>query len=78
MEEEPHLVTVLMEKMSAVKQLQTLSEDMSGWLSESKQGTFVTECEQELFVSLEAADAQFMEKEAHYERSGEIAVGPSL
>ena len=38
-EEEPHLVTVLMEKMSAVKQLQTLSEDMSGWLSGSKQGT---------------------------------------
>ena len=37
-EEEPHLVTVLMEKMSAVKQLQTLSEDMSGWLSGSKQG----------------------------------------
>ena len=37
-EEEPHLVTVLMEKMSVVKQLQTLSEDMSGWLSGSKQG----------------------------------------
>ena len=37
-EEEPHLLTVLMEKMSAVKQLQTLSEDMSGWLSRSKQG----------------------------------------
>ena len=37
-EEEPHLVTVLMEKMVAVKQLQTLSEDMSGWLSGSKQG----------------------------------------
>ena len=37
-EEEPHLVTVLMEKMSAVKQLQTLSEDMSSWLSGSKQG----------------------------------------
>ena len=37
-EEEPHLVTVLVEKMSAVKQLQTLSEDMSGWLSGSKQG----------------------------------------
>ena len=39
MEEEPHLLTVLMEKMSAVKQLQTLSEDMSGWLSGSKQLT---------------------------------------
>ena len=38
-EEEPHLLTVLMEKMSAVKQLQTLSEDMSGWLSGSKQGS---------------------------------------
>ena len=37
-EEEPHLVTVLMEKMSAVKQLQTRSEDMSSWLSGSKQG----------------------------------------
>ena len=35
---EPHLVTVLMEKMSAVKQLQTLSDDMSGWLNGSKQG----------------------------------------
>ena len=39
MEEEPHLVIVLMEKMSAVKQLQTLSEDMSAWMSGSKQGT---------------------------------------
>ena len=28
-EEEPHILTVLMEKMSAVKQLQKLSEDMS-------------------------------------------------
>ena len=37
-EEEPHLVTVLMEKMSAVKELQTLSEDMRDWLSGSKQG----------------------------------------
>ena len=38
-EEEPHLVTVLMEKMSAVKQLQSLSEDMTTWLNgESKQG----------------------------------------
>ena len=33
-EEETRLMTVLMENMSAVKQLQTLSEDMSG----SKQG----------------------------------------
>ena len=40
-EEEPHLVTVLMEKMSAVKQLQTLSEDMNAWLSGSKQGTMI-------------------------------------
>ena len=38
-EEEPHLVTVLMEKMSAVKQLQTLSEDMNTRLRESKQST---------------------------------------
>ena len=38
-EEEPHLVTMLMEKMSAVKQLQTLSEDMSAWMNGSKQGT---------------------------------------
>ena len=41
-EEEPHIVTVLMEKMSVVKQLQTLSEDMTTWLSGSKQ-------EQELY-----------------------------
>ena len=33
-EEEPHLVTVLMEKMSAVKPLQTLSENMSDWLKQ--------------------------------------------
>ena len=38
-EEEPHLVTVLMEKMSAVKELQTLSEDMSNWLSMSKKSS---------------------------------------
>ena len=38
-EEEPHLVTVLIDKMSAVKELQTLSEDMSDWLNGSKQGT---------------------------------------
>ena len=37
-EEEPHLVTVLMEKMSAVKELQTLSEYMSDWLSRLEQG----------------------------------------
>ena len=37
-EEEPQLVATLMEKMSAVKQLQTLSEDMTTWLSGSKQG----------------------------------------
>ena len=40
-EKEPHLMTVLMEKMLAVKQLQTLSEDMSAWLSGSKQGTMM-------------------------------------
>ena len=39
-EEEPHLLTVLMEKMSTVKLLQTLSEDMSRWLSGSKQGIY--------------------------------------
>ena len=45
-EEEPHLlvVTVLMEKMSAVKELQTLSEDMSDWLSGSKQGIGLCMC----------------------------------
>ena len=37
-EEEPHLLTVLMEIMSTVKPLQTLSEDMTTWLSGSKQG----------------------------------------
>ena len=37
-EEDPTLVTVLMEKMSAVKQLQRLAEDMTTWLSGSKQG----------------------------------------
>ena len=43
-EEEPHLLTVLMEKMSAVKELQTLSEDMSDWLSGSKQGIAALVC----------------------------------
>ena len=33
-EEEPHLVSVLVENMSAVKQLQTLSENMSDWLKQ--------------------------------------------
>ena len=37
LEDEPHLVTVLMEKMLEVKQLQTLSENMSDWL---KQGIY--------------------------------------
>ena len=37
-EEKPHLVTVLMEKMSEVKKLQTLSENMSAWWRGSKQG----------------------------------------
>ena len=43
-EEEPHLVTMLMEKMSAVKELQTLSEDMSDWLSGLKQGIAALVC----------------------------------
>ena len=37
-EEEPHLLTVLMEKMTGVKPLQTLAERMSARLSELKQG----------------------------------------
>ena len=37
-EEEPHLLTVLMEKMAGVKQLQKLVEQMSARLSEVKQG----------------------------------------
>ena len=37
-EEDPQLVTVLMKKMSVVKQLQRLAEDMTTWLSGSKQG----------------------------------------
>ena len=40
-EEEPHLVNVLMEKMLEVKQLQTLSENMSDWL---KQGILFCVC----------------------------------
>ena len=43
-EEEPHLVTVLMEKMSEVKELQTLSKDMIAWLSEGTQFTFLHMC----------------------------------
>ena len=38
-EEEPHLLTVLMEKMGGVKPLQTLAGQMSARLSEFKQGT---------------------------------------
>ena len=75
-EEEPHLVTVLMEKMSAVKQLQTLSEDMSGWLSGSKQGIALV-CVLVMclyYWSLGAADTQFTEKQAYYERIGEITM----
>ena len=41
-EEDPLLVTVLMEKMTAVKELQTLSEDMTKWLSGSKQGIHIS------------------------------------
>ena len=37
-EEEPHLLTVLLEKMAGVKQLQKLAERMSARLSELKQG----------------------------------------
>ena len=37
-EEEPHLLTVLMEKMAGVKPLHTLAEQMSARLSELKQG----------------------------------------
>ena len=75
-EEEPHLVTVLMEKMSAVKQLQTLSEDMSSWLSGSKQGIALV-CVLVMclyYWSLGAADTQFTEKQAYYERIGEILI----
>ena len=74
--EEPHLVTVLMEKMSAVKQLQTLSEDMSSWLSGSKQGIALV-CALVMclyYWSLGAADTQFTEKQAYYERIGEITI----
>ena len=82
-EEEPHLLTVLVEKMSAVKQLQTLSEDMSGWLSGSKQGSLMQACMSvvcacmraacEFYVYLlliEAADP-FTEKQMHYVKIGE-------
>ena len=41
-EEDPHLVIALMEKMTAVKELQTLSEDMTKWLSGSKQGIHIS------------------------------------
>ena len=37
-EEEPHLLAVLMEKMAGVKQLQTLAEPMTARLSEVRQG----------------------------------------
>ena len=42
-EEEPHLLTVLMEKMAGMKQLQTLAEQMTARLSEL-QGTYSYEC----------------------------------
>ena len=41
LEEEPHLLTVLIEKMAGVKPLQTLAELMSACLSELKQGTLI-------------------------------------
>ena len=72
-EEEPHLVTVLMEKMSAVKELQTLSEDMSDWLSGSKQGIAALVCVLVMclyYWSLGVTDTQFTEKQAYYERIG--------
>ena len=72
-EEEPHLVTVLIEKMSAVKELQTLSEDMSDWLSGSKQGIAALVCVLVMclyYWSLGATDTQFTEKQAYYERIG--------
>ena len=75
-EEEPHLMAVLMEKMSAVKQLQTLSEDMSSWLSRSKQGIALI-CVLVMclyYWSLGAADTQFTGKQAYYERIGEITI----
>ena len=74
-EEEPHLVTVLMEKMSAVKELQTLSEDMSDWLSGSKQGIAALVCVLVMclyYWSLGATDTQFTEKQAFFDRIGEI------
>ena len=73
-EEEPHLVTVLMEKMSAVKQLQTLSEDMSGWLSGSKQGIALVCVLVMCLYTLGAADTQLTGKQAYYERIGEIFI----
>ena len=79
-EEEPHLVTVLMEKMSAVKELQTLSKDMSDWLSGSKQGTCIAAlvcvsimCLYYWLLGAADHDAQFTEKQAYYERIGEIS-----
>ena len=42
-EEEPHLLTVLMEKMAGVKQLQTLAEPMNARLNEL-QGIIVFDC----------------------------------
>ena len=39
LEEEPHLLTVLMEKMAGIEQLQKLVEQMSTCLTESQQGT---------------------------------------
>ena len=39
LEEEPQLLTVLMEKMAGIEQLQKLVEKMSTCLTESQQGT---------------------------------------
>ena len=75
-EEEPHLMTVLMEKMSAVKELQTLSEDMSDWLSGSMQSIATLVCVLVMclyYWSLGTTATQFTEKQAYDERNGEIS-----
>ena len=39
-EDEPHLLTVLIEKMAEVKQLQALAEQMTARLNELQQGSY--------------------------------------
>ena len=41
-EEDPQLLTVLIEKMSNAEQLQTLWKSMSTWLSAKKQGSLIS------------------------------------